>query len=159
MQRLLSSIVVLVLAAAPLVAQARPDFSGKWALDVSSAPTGALPQGTSVVLTIKQDEKTINADLVVNSTMGEQKRTTIVNLDGASTKNTIVTPMGNVDLTSSFAWDGAAGVTTSKGEAQGQTFVQTEKWTLDADGKTLRLETTVSAGAQNMTNTVAFKKQ
>jgi hypothetical protein len=157
MKRLLSSIVALALAASPLVAQARPDFSGKWALDLSSAP--AVPAGTSVVMTIKQDEKTINVGLVVNSTMGEQKRTTAVNLDGSTSKNTMETPMGNIDFTSSFAWDGAAGVTTSKGEAQGQTFVQTEKFTLDADGKTLRLETTVSVAGQNHTNTLAFKKQ
>src|SRR6058998_1140834 len=106
MRRFLSVVIACAVVAWPLSAQARPDFSGKWSLDPKSVPSG-MPAGTNVVVTVKQDEKTLNVDMVASTPMGEQKRATSVNLDGSPTKNAIPTPAGTIELTSTATWEGA----------------------------------------------------
>jgi hypothetical protein len=159
MRRILSMLVLCAAFASPLAAQAHPDLSGKWSLDPKSAPAG-MPAGATIVITVKQDEKTINIDMVAaNTPMGEQKRTTVANLDGTPTKNTVTTPAGAMELTSTASWEGPALTVMTSGDLQGYAVVQTDKWSLGADKKTLDLETTVSMAGQKQTSKLSFIKQ
>jgi hypothetical protein len=158
MRKLLSILVICAAIASPVAAQAHPDLSGKWSLDPKSIPAGT-PAGFNVVITVKQDAKTINMDMVASMPMGEQKRSTVVNLDGTPTKNTVTTPAGAIELTSTATWEGPALSVTTSGEVQGTAMTQTDKWSLGADKKTLELETTTSAGAQKVTSKLSFIKQ
>lgn len=158
MRTFLSMVIVCAAVASPLAAQARPDLSGKWSLDPQSVPAG-MPAGSTVVVTLKQDEKTINVDMVANTPMGDQKRSTTVNLDGTPTKNTLSTPAGSIELTSTAAWEGPVLTVMTSGDFQGYAMVQTDKWSLDAGKKTLELETTVSVAGQKQTSKLSFIKQ
>src|SRR5215510_15089471 len=132
MRRLLSVLIACAVVVSPLSAQARPDFSGKWSLDPKSVPSG-MPAGTNVVVTLKQDAKTLNVDMVAITPMGDQKHATLVNLDGSPTKN---------------------------GDFQGYSMQQTDKWSLSADKKSLDLETTMNmAGQKQQTSKLSFIKQ
>ena len=158
MRRFLSVLVACVVVASPLSAQARPDFSGKWSLDPKSVPAG-MPAGTNVIVTVKQDEKTLNVDMVASTPMGEQKRATSVNLDGSPTKNTIPTPAGTIELTSTATWEGPVLNVTTSGDVQGYAVQQTDKWSLSADKKSLDLETTMNMAGQKQTTKLSFVKQ
>jgi hypothetical protein len=158
MRRFLSVLIVCAAVASPLAAQTHPDLSGKWSLDPKSVPAG-MPAGSTVVVTLKQDEKTINVDMVANTPMGEQKRSTSVNLDGTPTKNTLSTPAGSLELTSTAAWEGPVLTVMTSADLQGYAMVQMDKWSLDADKKTLELETTVSVAGQKTTSKLSFIKQ
>jgi len=158
MRNFLSMLVLCAAVASPLAAQPHPDLSGKWALDPKSVPPGT-PAGTTVVVTVKQDEKTINVDMLLTTPMGEQKRSSVVNLDGTPTKNAVTTPAGSIELTSTATWDGPALNVMTSGDVQGYAIVQTDKWSLGADKKTLELETTVSMAGQKQTSKMSFIKQ
>jgi len=158
MRRFLSVLIACAVVASPLSAQARPDFSGKWSLDPKSVPSG-MPAGTSVVVTLKQDSKTLNVDMVATTPMGDQKRATLVNLDGSPTKNTISTPAGTIELTSTAVWEGPVLNVTTSGDFQGYSMQQTDKWSLSADKKSLDLETTMNMAGQKQTSKLSFIKQ
>jgi hypothetical protein len=68
MRKLLSILVICAAIASPVAAQAHPDLSGKWSLDPKSIPAGT-PAGFNVVITVKQDAKTINMDMVASMPM------------------------------------------------------------------------------------------
>jgi len=155
MKKLLSFVVAFAFAASPLVAQAHPDFSGTWLLDSKSLQMGL----TSLTLTVKQDAKTITVDQAAQTSMGDQKQTLVFNLDGTESKNTVTGPMGSIDMLATTTWAGDTLAVTVKADVQGQSLVQTDKWTLGADKKTLTVDRTVAAGGQNMALKLAFNKQ
>jgi len=150
--------VVLVAATAigsPVAAQSHPDFSGTWVMDAKTAPAGI----NSLTLTVKQDSKTINVVSDVNTAMGAQKVTNVFNLDGSESKNSMASPAGTVETSSTVAWEGPVLTVATKASVQGQEISQNEKWSLAPDGKTLNLERVVGVAGQNMSIKLAFNKQ
>lgn len=159
MRRFASLAFALVAAASPLAAQgAHPSFSGTWTLDPSGAPASAMTP-SSMTVVIVQTDKTINVSSDAVTTMGPQKASQVINLDGSPTKNPVDAGGGNtIDLTSTAAWDGPSLVVTTKAEVQGQTLQQIDRWTLDADGKTLKMARGLSIAGQSMDMSLVFKK-
>ncbi len=140
-----------ILAVATLAWAQKPDFSGTWTLDPTTAPAGgggggggrgggALGNGPA---TVKQ---TADA-LMVERTMGDNKVNLTYKLDGTESKNTMMgrggTPMEAVSVAK---WDGNKLTITTKQDMGGQTFESTQAWTVD--GSTLTVETTNARGTQ-----------
>ncbi len=161
MRRLVATLFALTTLAAPLAAplaaQAHPDFSGKWVLDPKSVENGMGP--TAMTLTVKQDDKNLTIETAATSQMGDMKSTTVLNLDGSESKNKVTGPGGSVDLTSTGKWDGPAYVVTTKGDVQGNAMTQTDRWSLGADGKTLQLQRDASVMGQTFSLKFLFNKQ
>ena len=88
-----------------------------------------------------------------------QKGTTVINLDGTTSKNTLSTPNGPLDLTSTGAWDGATFVVRNDAQIQGQQLQMTERWSMEAGGKTLHLDRAVAVAGQNFDVRLTFIKQ
>ena len=144
--------------AAPLAAQSsHPDFSGKWTLDPKSVDSPMAP--TSATMTVAQDAKVLKIDQSVSTQMGDQKATLAFNLDGSPSKNNVAAQGMSIDLASTAAWEGPALVVKTTADIQGQTMVSTERWTLDADGKTLRMQRDASVAGQSMSMKMVFNKQ
>src|SRR5215216_1505354 len=110
MRKLLTLLLAATAIASPLAAQAHPDFSGTWVMDTKTAPQGV----TSLTLTVKQDAKTINIVTDVNTVMGAQKMTSVFNLDGSDSKNSMSGPAGTVESVSVVGWEGASMVVATK---------------------------------------------
>jgi hypothetical protein len=146
-------IAAAILAVATMASAQKPDFSGTWTLDpaASGAPAGGggggggrgggrggiLGMGPS---TVKQSA----TDLVVESTMGENKVTRTYKLDGTESKNTITTGRGTMEAVSVAKWDGAKLSIVTKQSMGDQTFETTEVWSVD--GSTLTVESTNARG-------------
>jgi hypothetical protein len=149
-------IAAAVLAVATLAWAQKPDFSGTWTLDpaASDQPAGGgggggggrgggrggiLGMGPS---TVKQSA----TDLVVESTMGDNKVTRTYKLDGSESKNTITTGRGTMESVSTAKFDGPKLVIVTKQSMGDQTFETTENWTVS--GSTLTVESTNARGTQ-----------
>jgi hypothetical protein len=148
-------IAAAVLAVATLAWAQKPDFSGTWTLDpaASDQPAGGggggggrgggrggiLGMGPS---TVKQTA----TELVVESTMGDNKVTRTYKLDGSESKNTITTGRGTMESVSTAKFDGPKLVIVTKNAMGDQTFETTENWTVS--GSTLTVESTSARGTQ-----------
>jgi hypothetical protein len=149
-------IAAAVLAVATLAWAQKSDFSGTWTLDpaASDQPAGGgggggggrgggrggiLGMGPS---TVKQSA----TELVVESTMGENKVTRTYKLDGSESKNTITTGRGTMESVSTAKFDGPKLVIVTKQSMGDQTFETTENWSVS--GSTLTDESTNARGTQ-----------
>ena len=156
-------IAAAVLAVATLAWAQKPDFSGTWTLDpaASDQPAGGgggapggggggggrgggrggiLGMGPS---TVKQSA----TELVVESTMGDNKVTRTYKLDGSESKNSVMGRGGQpMESVSTAKFDGSKLVIVTKQQMGDQAFETTENWTVS--GSTLTVESTNARGTQ-----------
>ena len=145
---------VLLFLTTVVLAQAKPDFTGKWTL---TSPDAASAGMNPTSLAVTQDAKTIT--LVANTQVGEIK--TVVNLDGTPAKSPIEIQGMSIDRTTKSAWDGNKLVLTTVSDFQGQTFETKQVWSLGADG-TLTIDSTrpdFQGGGGPVTEKLVYKKQ
>ena len=150
---LIVAVVLMFGAAGTLAAQAKADFSGKWVLDPASAP--APPAGAPAggggggrgggrgggggfgnEFTIAQNAKT----LTITRMQGDQTVTTVYNLDGSESKNTVQGRGGATEQVSKATWDGAKLVVTTQVNAGGNNIEQKRVFAME--GGNLTIETT-----------------
>jgi hypothetical protein len=151
---------VLFAAATPLLAQApaRPDYSGKWVLDAAASSADAMSPSSASV-TITQTDKALKLDQTATTQMGTTSYTLNYNLDGTDSKNTVNANGMSYELTSTTAWDGSSLVLTTSAPVQGGTYKTVDRWSLDATGKVLTVDSQISFGPQSMSRKQVFKKQ
>jgi len=150
-------IAAAVLAVATLAWAQKPDFSGTWTLDpaASDQPAGGgggggggRGGGRGGILgmgptTVKQSA----TELVVESTMGDNKVTRTYKLDGSESKNSVMGRGGQpMESVSTAKFDGAKLVIVSKQQMGDQAVETTEAWTVS--GSTLTVESTNARGTQ-----------
>ena len=116
--RVLAVAIVSVAFAAGVLAQAKPDFSGKWVMDPASAPApppGGAPGGPGggrgggrggagfgQEFTATQDA----AALTITRMQGDQTVTAVYKLDGSESKNMVAGRGGQQEQVSKAAWEG-----------------------------------------------------
>jgi hypothetical protein len=165
---LIVAVVLMFGAAANLAAQAKPDFSGKWVMDAAAAPAApaAAPAGGGGggggrgggrggggfgnEFTIAQNAKT----LTITRMQGDQTVTTVYNLDGSESKNTVQGRGGATEQVSKAVWDGAKlVVTTMAGNGE-------QKRVFAMEGGNLTIETTAPGrdGGPGTPTKVTYKK-
>jgi hypothetical protein len=156
------AVVLMFGAAASLAAQAKPDFSGKWVMDPASAPAAPAGGGAGAPgggggapgagggggrggggrggfgneFTIAQNAKT----LTLTRMQGDQTVTTVYNLDGSESKNTVQGRGGAQEQVSKAMWDGNKLVVTTQINAGGNTIEQKRVFAME--GGNLTIETT-----------------
>jgi len=153
MKKIVLFVMVMALAVAGLsFAQAKPDFSGKWApkVDAAAPPAGGgggRGGGMAGPMTIKQTA----AELTTERTMGENTVSTVYKLDGTESVNK--TQRGESKSTAKF--DGAKLVIKTVSEGQNGPTETTATWSLSADGKELTILTVSARGER----TAVYTKQ
>ena len=150
MKRLSSGVlaVVLALAASPIVAQQKPNFSGNWTINQAKSNFGAVPV-PMITRKIVHAEPSLTIDEEQDSQPTQRKYVT----DGSqSTFNA-----SGAEVKTSAKWDGNTLVVVSIVDVAGLTY--NDRMTLSPDGKTLtstlRLDT--PQGAVDLV--VVFDKQ
>lgn len=147
---------------------ARPNYSGTWVLDSSksqltSAMQDNLPQFAAGTWVIAQHGDTLIMDRdMTMSGQPAQKAHIVVASDGKAWKNT-VPQMGGADIETSTtaSWENGELVLRSSGNVQGFEFVQTDRWTLSADGKVFVSHRSVTVADQGevQASTLTFSKK
>lgn len=157
MRRFAATALALALAA-PLSAQTKhTDFSGKWTLDMTQTPAGPMTPSAATA-TVTQTDTSLKLEQSATTQMGTQSQTFKYALNSTTSKNTIDTPNGPLELQSTIAWDGAVLVITTQTEVQGNVFKTVDHWALDAAGKVLTITSDISFGPQAMSRKQVFNK-
>lgn len=132
--------VLIIATAAPAIAQEKPSFAGKWT-QIADATT---PAGSTPVMTITQDAKTLTIEYISQRTSQPVKL--VYNLDGTPAKQAI----GGGEIVSTSAWEGNKLVTTIG------TPPKTAQMILSLEGDTLVFETRDPGQTQTVRR--AYKK-
>jgi hypothetical protein len=131
----------VVLGTAGVLAQTTPSFAGKWTMVPDATAQGGGRGGgfggLGTAATIVQDDKT----LTITRTTQAGEVTSVYNLDGSDSKNTMNFNGNAFEQTSKVTRDGNALVITTTGDFGGNVFETSMKLALDASG-TLTLEAT-----------------
>jgi hypothetical protein len=143
----------LILTAAPLGAQQKPNFSGNWKINQVKSNFGDVPAPDAFTRKIVHAEPSISIDEVQSSPAGEQATQRKMTTDG---KESTFSASG-ADIKATAKWEGNALVIVSSVPAIGIAY--NDRMTLSPDGKLLtsvvRLDT--PQGAFELT--VVFDKQ
>jgi hypothetical protein len=141
----------LFVIAATAVAGDKPDFSGRWKLDLDKSSFGAMPPPATMIRTVDQKGPTIEID---NALTGPDMSLTFqYSTDGKETTNTF---MGS-DFKSKANWDGKMLVIRNY-LPDGQ-LASTNKWTLSDDGKTFTDVWSISSPDGNVEVKYVLAKQ
>jgi hypothetical protein len=150
--------MICALAVSGLIAQAPPNFAGKWTVvPDANAPTGGgrgmagLGQGA----TITQDANTLT--ITRTTAMGEF--TSNYKLDGSESKNTVTIQGNSFDQVSIAKWDAGKLKITTTMNIQGQSVETTTVYSLE--GGNLVVETTrpdYQGGGAPITTKMTYKK-
>jgi pectate lyase len=149
MKKIALLVLVMAVAVAGLTfAQARPDFSGKWApkVDAAAPPAGARGGGGGP-MTVKQSAN----ELVQEVVRGENTMTTTYKLDGTESVN----KMGQSESKSTAKFDGAKLVIKTTSEGPNGPTETTATWSLSADFKELTIVRATARGER----TAVYTKQ
>jgi hypothetical protein len=117
------------------LAQAAPNFSGEWKLNVAKSDYGPLPAPEMLVRTIKHADPSLQIDTHQKGAQGETTTHLTYTTDGKPVVNKL--PTG--EAKGSAKWDGSHLVIESSREVQGAEIKQKETWTLSDDGKVLTI--------------------
>ena len=132
---LVASVALVAVVAARLVAQAPPDFSGKWTLDApqiattpavpgtpaAAAAPGDMGSGWGSTITIEQDARRLSVEYVFFSRYDLQPplRFTYA-LDGSESRNAVNMGLGEQVESSRARWDGQALIITTQHQVAGR---------------------------------------
>jgi hypothetical protein len=149
--------VTCALALCSLLAQAPPNFAGKWTLVPDANGGGGRGMGLGQNATIVQDANTLT--LTRTTQMGEF--TTTYKLDGTESKNTLNMGGNTIDQLSTAKWDGGKLTINTKMDFQGTPVETTLVLSLDPSGNLL-IESTrpdFQGGGAPITTKMTYKKQ
>jgi hypothetical protein len=153
MQRLktqLSALPVIFLAMSFAFAQAqsKPDFSGKWKLNVAKSDFGGAPGPSDLDVAIRHHDP----ELLVTQTVEGQNLEFKLGTDGKEYSNE--TPDGTMKTTLHWESDVLIGVSDYAGNA---TFK--DKWWLTDNGQTMRLTRHISSSRGEQDLSLVFDKE
>ena len=158
------SAATVVLMVAGLVAQAKPNFAGKWMMDPASAPAppagggggggrgGGRGGALGMELTITQDANT----LTINYMGGGQAPAPVTltyKLDGSESKNMMAGRGGQTEQVSKAMWSGNTIVVTTTVNVGGNPTEQKRVFAME--GGNMTVETTAAGGTPTK---VTYKK-
>jgi hypothetical protein len=149
--------VVMTLATSAAMAQAPPNFAGKWtAVPDPAAAGGGRGGGIGQEATITQDATT----LTVTRTTPMGTFTSNYKLDGTESKNTLNMGGNSVDQVSTAKWDGGKLLVNTKMDFGGNPVEVSMVMSLDASGNLL-IESTrpdFQGGGAPVTTKTTYKK-
>lgn len=151
---ILSSLVIVMVIAGYVYAQAAANFSGTWVLDANKSDLGmnnpaAKAQMNKVSLIIKQTE----TQLTIERSTGD---TAVYNLDGSESVNNL--PHGGQSKTT-MHWVGTTLAAKTISNINGVNVEMTDERGLSADGKEMTLKITRQAPSGEKKQMMVYKKQ
>ena len=147
----------LLVSAAPrsAAAQAKPDFSGTWVLDLAKSDFGMMPAPISRTDVIDHQEPALTIGRTQKTANGEVTANLVYAVDGQPYLN----DAAGQQVTSTLAWDGTTLVITSSLTIpQGELSI-VDRMTLSEDSKTITTHRTLSVSGQEIVQTSVMQKQ
>jgi hypothetical protein len=136
-------------------AQAKPNFSGEWKLNVSKSEFGPLPAPNSRTDKIKHEDPSLKVTTTQSGQNGDVTFDLNYTTDGKENTNEI---RGN-PMKSTSKWDGDTLLIETKGSFGGNDITLADKWTLSGDGKVLTLNRHIVSPMGELDQKVVLEKQ
>ena len=155
MRRVVLALVLALLIPRLAAGQAKPDFSGTWALDAAKSDMGmgraATAMGT-VILVIRQTKTRV----FIERRAGDRPETAVYKLDGSESVNQL--PNGG-EVKSTTTWAGATLVTKSVMATGGVTVETHDVRSLSANGKVMTLDGTRHTGRGEVKQKLVYNRE
>ncbi len=158
MKKALAIAGLMALVAGPAWAQAKPNFSGTWVLDLSKSDFGQMPLPDSIVSVIEHKEPKVKVTTTQKGQGGEITNERQLTTDGKENMNKFRTQLGLQDVKSTTKWNGRTLTTSFTFEAQGTVSV-TDNWDVSADGKVLTITRDLTMAQGPLKQKLVFTKQ
>ncbi len=136
-------------------AQAKPNFSGTWKVNVAKSDFGAIPAPDSRTDKIVHEDPDLKDTMTQSGQMGEVTAELKYSTDGKETTNAI---RGN-EVKSTAKWDGDELTIAGKGSFNGSDVTLNDRWSLSADGKTLTIVRHVAGAMGETDQKIVLEKQ
>lgn len=136
------------------LAAERPDFSGRWKLNLTKSDFGERTLPRSSVLVVEHREPNLKISRTVETDQGKLDSNVAYSTDGQET--TIQLP-GGPEVKTTAKWDGTALVIATRRSVDASDLTIRWRWTLSGDGKTLTTVRTLPHG--DGTQTEVYDKQ
>lgn len=154
---------VVVMAGASF-AQAKPDFSGTWKLNVMKSDFGPVPGPSAQTDVIQQSGQTLKINVSAEGDQGKMQYTEALTTDGKEVAiapdSPVAHPAPEVTLqTVSATWDGATLNVSQKLTYGGDPVTGVSHYTLSADGKVLTVASDYQSPEGGASRTFVFDKQ
>ncbi|MDQ6758515.1 MAG: hypothetical protein M3Z32_01460, partial [Acidobacteriota bacterium] len=153
--KLLIASSIALLAATAGLAQAKPDFSGTWKLNVDKSDFGPLPPPTSRVDVIQHAEPSLTDSVTADTPQGKQNFTSTYTTDGKEVTN----KNGPREIKSTMTWEAFNLVVNSKLSFNDNEVTIKSVWSLSADGKTLTQTAHIASPMGEADQKWIFEKQ
>jgi hypothetical protein len=142
-------VIALVLAAPMTRAQAHPDLSGTWKLNLDKSDYGDLQGPETRIDVIEQHDGHVSERVIAEGRHRRQEYTLLFAADGSETALPPGTKMGSVTILGvSAKWQDAALVVTQRLRFQGAPLMAANTYTLSADGRTLTIAVALGNGSR-----------
>ncbi len=125
----------VLLLAASLAANAKPNLTGDWKLNTEKSDFGQMPPPNSMTQKITHEDPNLQIQVKQSSEMGDFDFEAKYTTDGKECTNTI----RDNPSTSVVKWDGDELAFETKGKFGDNDFTMKDKWSLSEDGKVLTI--------------------
>lgn len=135
-------------------AQAVPNLSGTWVLQVDKSDFGGMPGPASRTDVIDHQEPRLTIKRTAAANGQETTTTLVYEINGHPFKNMV----GASEVTSTLHWEGTTLVSVSTVQSpQGEVTI-TDRYALSEDGKTLTQSRTFAVGGQSVAQTLVLAR-
>jgi|HubBroStandDraft_4_1064222.scaffolds.fasta_scaffold76440_2 hypothetical protein len=148
-------VALLAAAFGLLPAQAKPNFTGAWKLNVAKSDFGAMPAPDSRNDKIVHDDPALADTIAQSGQMGETTAEMKFSTDGKETTNSV---RGN-EVKSIAKWEADELVIDGKAQFNGADVTLKDRWSLSADGKTLTIQRHVNSPMGETDQKFVLEKQ
>lgn len=159
MKRSLLAALVLLLAAPAWAQDAKPDFSGKWNLDLAKSDFGPAPPPESIVIVIEHKEPNLKVTSTQTGQQGVVTNERNLTTDGKENTNRMRAMGGEQDVKSTTRWEGTKLATALKMDFQGSVIEFNDSWELSDGGKVLLIARAIKTPQGDFTQKTVFNKQ
>jgi len=151
----LFSVALLAALFGLLQAQAKPNFSGTWKLNVGKSSFGPMPVPDTRTDKITHQDPDLKDSLTQSGPMGEVIAELKYSTDGKETTSTV---RGN-QVKSTAKWEGDELVIAGKTSFDGGDVTLADRWSLSADGKSLTILRHVNSPMGETDQKIVLEKQ
>ena len=157
---LLAAAALLVLVTASATAQdAKPDFSGKWTLDVAKSDFGPAPPPESIVVVAEHKEPNLKVTTTQTGQQGVVTNERNLTTDGKENTNKMRAMGAEQDVKSTSKWEGRKLTTVLTFDFQGAAIQITDSWDQSDDGKVLTVARLIKTPQGDVAQKMVFNKQ
>jgi len=146
---------VVLLSLAAFSAQAKPNFSGSWKLNVAKSEFGPFPAPSSMTEAIKHADPALKVAVKMATDNGDMEFESNYSTDAKETTNAF----GPAEMKSSAKWDGEVLQIQTKGQFGDTEVTITDKWEISPDGKTLSVTRHFASSQGEVDQKMVLEKQ